>query len=434
MSQHKKTVLAFVMAGGEGRRLSPLTAHRCKPSVPFNGRHRLVDFVLSNLVNSEIFAIYLLVQYKSQALIEHVRQAWTMAPFLQGHFITVVPPQMRVDRNWFQGTADAVYQNLHLIETHKPDLIVVFGADHIYRFDVRQMIEMHLARSADVSVATVPVPLRAIASFGIVDVDSEMWIRGFQEKPARADALADRPGHALASMGNYVFSADVLVEELRRAASLGESDFGTHLLPRLVATRRVLAYDFSTNLVPGVGDFEDPNYWRDVGTIDAYFDAHFDTLGPRPAFRIANAAWPIYASPDPFESALVDSGDIKRSVIGTGCSVHNARLDHAMLRRTVSVEEGAQLDHCIVMDGTVIGAGARIERTIIDEDNHIPPGEQIGGNTERDRRRFQVSENGIVVVPRGYFPRPAEPAQTSTQATQAGHAASNFMPVSERPL
>ncbi len=406
MRNKNPEVLAFVMAGGEGSRLHPLTQDRCKPSVPFNGKHRIVDFVLSNLVNSDVFSIYLLVQYKSQALIEHVRRTWTLAPVMPDQFVTVVPPQMRNGPNWFQGTADAVAQNLDLIESRRPDLVAVFGADHIYRMDIRQMIAEHLRRHADVSISTLPVPLVESTSFGIVETDDELWVREFREKPSTARSMPGRSTHVLASMGNYLFSTDVLLEELHRARGDGLTDFGHHVLPDLIARRRVLAYDFTTNEVPGIGEHEDPHYWRDVGTIEAYFDAHFDTLGARPLFRMSNPEWPIYTSPEPFESAQIESGRITRSVVGSGCVVNGATLDHAMLRRSVTVEADATLDRCIVMEHSVIGRGAHITRTIIDQHNHIPAGEVIGGDAERDRQRFHVSETGIVVVPRGHFPRP----------------------------
>jgi glucose-1-phosphate adenylyltransferase len=401
------SVLAFVMAGGEGTRLHALTADRCKPAVPFNGKHRVVDFVLSNLINSEIYSVYLLVQYKSQALIEHVRQSWTLARFIPNHFVTVVPPQMRRGPEWFQGTADAVYQNLHLIGSLQPDLVAVFGADHIYRMDVRQMIQAHIDRQADVSVATVPVPLARCRSFGIVETDEAMRIRDFREKPGSARAMAGRPGHALASMGNYIFSREVLCTELHRADRLGESDFGRHILPRMVKTHSLYAYDFATNVIPGMAEYEERGYWRDVGTIDEYFSAHFDTLGARPRFRMTNPKWPIYASPDPSESARIESGTIRRSVVGSGCVVNDAMLDHAMLRRAVIVEEDVSVDHCIVMERSVLGRGAKLRHAIVDQDNIVPPGESIGYDLERDRQRFHVSEGGIVVVPRAYFSRTA---------------------------
>lgn len=397
-------VLALVMAGGEGSRLHPLTTERCKPSVPFDGKHRLVDFVLSNLVNSEIYAIYLLVQYKSQALIEHVRQTWTMTRFMTEHFVTVVPPQMQHGQQWFQGTADSVMQNLHLIESFRPDIVAVFGADHVYRMDVRCMIDFHLRSSAEVSIATLPVPLDACRSFGIVEVDPDQRVRAFDEKPERPRALPGRPGHALASMGNYLFDADVLVDKLRRASRDGESDFGHHVLPAMLDRHRVMAYDFTTHTIPGVQDFEDPHYWRDVGTIDAYFDAHFDTLGAQPRFRMTNPHWPIYASPDQAESAQIEHGLIDHSSVGTGSVVDGARLDHAMLRRSVRVEPDATLERCLVMDGSRIGRGARVRRAIVDEDNDVPPFEAIGYDLARDRRRFHVTETDIVVVPSRHFP------------------------------
>jgi len=400
-----KNVLAFVMAGGSGTRLGPLTAERSKPSVPFNGKHRIVDFVLSNLSNSGIRSIYLLVQYKSQSLIEHVRQAWTMGgAFLPNQFVTVVPPQMHHGQDWFQGTADAVWQNLHLMDEQRPDLVAVFGADHIYRMDVRQMVEWHVRQNADVTVATLPVPLDEASGFGVVDIDASHRITRFLEKPAQPPAMPGRADRALASMGNYIFSADVLRRELHRARELGLSDFGRDILPRLLESHRVVAYDFATNVVPGVHDFEERGYWRDVGTIDAYFEAHLDTLGATPRFGMTNPQWPIFASPDQTESAQIEGGDIRRSVIGSGCIVNYARLDHAMLRRSVIVEQDASLDYCIVMDRSTIGRGARLRKVIVDQDNAIPAHETIGFDAERDRQRFTVSEGGVVVVPRGYFP------------------------------
>ncbi len=400
-----KNVLAFVMAGGSGTRLGPLTAERSKPSVPFNGKHRIVDFVLSNLSNSGIRSIYLLVQYKSQSLIEHVRQAWTMGGgFLPSQFVTVVPPQMQHGPEWFQGTADAVWQNLHLMDEQRPDLVAVFGADHIYRMDVRQMVEWHVRNQADVTVATLPVPLDEATGFGVVDIDATHRITRFLEKPAQPPAMPGRPDRALASMGNYIFSADVLRRELHRARELGLSDFGRDILPRLLESHRVVAYDFDTNVVPGVRDTEERGYWRDVGTIDAYFEAHLDTLGVTPRFGMTNPQWPIFASPDQTESAQIEGGDIRRSVIGSGCVVNHARLDHAMLRRSVVVEQDASLDYCIVMDRSTVGRGARLRKVIVDQDNAIPADETIGFDLESDRQRFTVSEGGVVVVPRGYFP------------------------------
>ncbi len=401
---HSNSVLAFVMAGGEGSRLHPLTAERCKPAVPFNGKHRVVDFVLSNLVNSEIYSIYLLVQYKSQSLIEHIRQSWTMTRFMSNHFVTVVPPQMRNGPEWFQGTADAVYQNIHLIETFRPDVVVVFGADHIYRMDVRQMIDFHCANNAHVTVATLPVPLAHCNQFGIVETDNQQRVTNFVEKPASADPMPGSKSHAMASMGNYVFDAQVLLDALKQAHATGHSDFGKHILPSMLHSHRLMAYDFETNTIPGIAPYEEHAYWRDVGTIDAYFDAHFDTLGAAPKFRMANRDWPIYACPDQAESAQIENAVIRRSVVGSGSVVDGARLDHAMLRRSVEVEPDALIEHCIVMERSRIGRGAHIRRAIVDQDNDIPPFERIGYELDEDRKRFHVTDSGIVVVPSKFFP------------------------------
>lgn len=421
-------VLAIVMAGGEGSRLHPLTAERCKPAVPFNGKHRIVDFVLSNLVNSEIYSIYLLVQYKSQSLIEHIRQSWTMTRFIPQHFVTVVPPQMRNGPEWFQGTADSVYQNIHLIESFQPDIVAVFGADHIYRMDVRQMVDFHRASNAHVSVATLPVPLAQCNQFGIVEIDSQHRISQFVEKPATAAPMPGSTTHTLASMGNYLFNADVLLDALYKAHATGHSDFGRDILPTMLQSHRLMAYDFNTNSIPGVEPYEEHGYWRDVGTIDAYFDAHFDTLGAQPRFRMTNRHWPIYASPDQAESAQIENGVLHRSVVGSGSIVDGATLDHAMLRRSVYVERNAHLEHCIVMERSRIGPGARIRRAIIDQDNDIPGYERIGFDLEADRKRFHVTPSGIVVVPRSFFPARGSVATGANAVGMvragAGHSAS----------
>lgn len=396
-----KTVLAFVMAGGEGSRLHPLTAERSKPSVPFNGRHRIVDFVLSNLVNSGIYSIYLLVQYKSQSLIEHIRRTWVMSPLVPNNFVTVVPPQMLHGPEWFQGTADSVYQNLHLIDLVKPDLVLVFGADHVYRMDIRQMVQFHLESGADATVAALPVPLQLSRSFGIIRTDGGGRIRDFQEKPEWAEPMPGRPGHALASMGNYVFTTELLIDALTRAHSSDGHDFGKNLLPALSDSNRVMAYDFSTNRIPGVRDFEEHAYWRDVGTIDAYYESNFDTLGEHPRFCMSNPRWPIYASPDQTEPAHIHDGRIRSAVLGAGVLIRRATVTHSLLRRDVMVDDDAEVSDSIVMDHTIVGEGARIRRAIIDQYNVIPAGMEIGYDVEADRERFHVSDSGIVVVGKG---------------------------------
>jgi glucose-1-phosphate adenylyltransferase len=402
-------IIAFVMAGGQGSRLQPLTAVRSKPSVPFGARYRIVDFVLSNLVNSEIRTIYLLVQYKSQSLIEHVRKGWTISPLMQEQFVTVVPPQMRAGEHWFQGTADAVHQNINLIEEHRPDLVAVFGADHIYRMDIRQMVSFHQERSADVTIAALPVPLRDARSFGVIAAGEDGKIKEFQEKPADPAPMPGNPEKAFASMGNYIFDAGVLLEALEEARKNGETDFGGHVLPRLLRSHRLFAYDFATNVIPGIKSYEQPVYWRDVGTIDAYFDAHKDVLGGEPVFDMFNPQWPVYSSNYQGPVARVLGGEVRNCLLGAATVIHDrVRITNSIIRREAVIEEDVELEDCIVMDYVRVGKGARLRRVIVDRHNIIEAGETIGFDEQADRQRFQVSETGISVVPGGrasYFAR-----------------------------
>jgi len=393
-------ILAFVMAGGEGTRLHPLTAERSKPSVPFGGRYRIADFVLSNLVNSEIRSIYLLVQYKSQSLIEHIRKAWVLSPILSEQFVTVVPPQMREGPAWFQGTADAVYQNLNLIKQHNPDLVVVFGADHIYRMDVRQMVRFHRERQAEITMAALPVPLAQASSFGIIATEADGRVCEFQEKPEHPQAMPSDPERAYASMGNYLFDAKVLVTALQEAHERGENDFARHVLPRLMTSRRLYAYDFATNRVPGVKRFEEAAYWRDVGTLDAYFDAHQDVLGIEPRFELFNPQWPIYSSNYQGPVAKIVGGTITNSILAAGTLLKDATVRNSIIRREVILEEGVELEDCIIMDYVVIKRGARLRKVIVDRYNTIKAG-AIGYDPEADRQSFYVTASGIVVIPQG---------------------------------
>jgi glucose-1-phosphate adenylyltransferase len=392
-------VLAMVLAGGEGTRLAPLTAVRSKPAVPFGARYRIVDFVLSNLVNSEIYSIYMLVQYKSQPLIEHIRNAWVLAPILPNHFVTVVPPQMRAGPEWFQGTADAVYQNLELLEVQAPGLVVVFGADHIYRMDVRAMIEFHRSRRADVTVAALPVPLAAASAFGIIDCDPDLRVERFTEKPDEPASIPGDPEHAFASMGNYVFDARLLVEALRESHALGEKDFGRDVLPRLARSHRVYAYDFMQNRVPGVRRQEERAYWRDVGTVDAFFAANMDILGPSPHFNLFNPRWPIRSSNYQGPATQILAGNIERSQIGPGTLIRGGTIRESIVRREVVIEDDVVLERCVVMDHCVIRRGARLRNTIVDRYNTIAPGARIGYEADADAKRYHVSEGGVVVVP-----------------------------------
>jgi glucose-1-phosphate adenylyltransferase len=394
----KIRTLAFVMAGGEGARLHPLTAERSKPAIPFGARYQIVDFVLSNLVNSGIRAIYLLVQYKSQSLIEHIRQGWVFSPVLPEEFVTVVPPQMRGTRQWFQGTADAVRQNLNLIEQHDPNLVAVFGADHIYRMDVRQMVRFHHERRADVSVAALPVPRDQACAYGVIATDQDGRVREFQEKPTNPAPMPGDHERALASMGNYLFKTDVLVVALQEAYEHGGSDFGHHVLPRLARSHRLFAYDFASNRVPGVRSYEEPAYWRDVGSIESYFAAHHDVLGIKPRFDVFNPKWPIHSRSYEGPATRIIGGQIENSILGAGTLVNGASVKNSVLRREVFVDEGAELEDCVVMDNVRIGRRACLRRAIVDRCNTLPPGTRIGFDLDQDRRRYHVCDSGIVVV------------------------------------
>ncbi len=393
-------ILALVLAGGEGSRLYPLTEHRSKPSVPFGGRYRIVDFVLSNLVNSKIFAIYLLVQYKSQSLIEHIRRSWVMSPIFPEQFVAVVPPQMRESPEWFQGTANAVYQNLGLIEKHAPDLVMVLSADHIYRMDMRQMVAFHLASGSDVTVAALPVPIANASSFGIIKAAANGIISSFVEKPDNPAPMADDPGRAYASMGNYIFNTDVLIKALKEGNQLGEKDFGKDMLPRLIKTNRVFAYNFCDNRIPGTRDYEEPGYWRDVGTIDAYFQAHQDSLGVEPKFDMFNPKWRIGSDNYQGPSPRFFNADVHNSIINSGSLIKGARIRNSIIRSEVLLED-VELDECIIMDYSVLRKGVRLRRVIVDRYNTIEAGECIGYDTQADRRRFTVTDSGIVVLTRG---------------------------------
>jgi glucose-1-phosphate adenylyltransferase len=393
----------MVLAGGEGSRLAPLTQERSKPAVPFGGRYRIVDFVLSNLVNSGIRSIYLLVQYKSQSLIEHINRSWVLSSIVPDHFITVVPPQMREGPEWFQGTADAVYQNLNLLAYHGPDLVAVFGADHVYRMDLRQMIDFHRDSGAAASVAALRVPVEQASAFGVIAVDQDGRIRDFVEKPQNPPTIPGDPTHCLVSMGNYLFNSDVLVKALHQSNERGENDFGRHILPRLIRSHRVYAYDFSTNHVPGLREYEEQDYWRDVGTIDAYFDANQDVLGAEPRFNLFNPRWMITSSNYQGPNAKIVDGTIRNCMLGAGVLIKGAKVVNSIIRREVVLEADVEIEDCIIMDYTVIRRGARLRRVIVDRYNTIEPDAAIGFDTEADRRSWFVTDSGIVVVPKADY-------------------------------
>jgi len=391
------------MAGGEGRRLAPLTEERSKPAVPFGGSYRIVDFVLSNLLNSGIYSIFVLVQYRSQSLIHHLREGWRLSTPQPDDFLTVVPPQMRVGKVWYRGTADAVYQNFNLIADYRPDLIAVFGADHIYRMDIGHMIRFHRKKGAHLSVAMLPVPVDDARGFGVAEATPDDTVVNWLEKPESPPEMPDRPGFSYSSMGNYIFEPGALVNVLKEVTAEDlDPDFGKTIVPRMVQDPeyRVCAYDFHRNQVPGIKPYEEAGYWRDVGTLPAYWSAHMDLLGKRPRFDLNNRLWPIHSQSYHRASPRVLSGQLEDISVGVGTVVDEARIVRSVIGRDVWVERGAEIVDSVVMDHCRIGQDARIHKGIVDRYNYIQPGEVIaaGEPTKRERTR---EEEGLIAISRG---------------------------------
>jgi glucose-1-phosphate adenylyltransferase len=398
-------VLAMVLAGGEGKRLFPLTADRAKPAVPFGGVYRLVDFVLSNLVNGGYRKIVVLTQYKSHSLDRHIAQTWRMSAML-GNYVATVPAQMRRGPHWFSGSADAIFQNLNLINDERPDYILVFGADHIYRMDPEQLLNHHIASGAGLTVAAVRAPLAQANAFGVI-VPGEGWrIGAFREKPTDAVGLPDAPDQVLASMGNYVFTTKALIDAVTEDAKNEASahDLGGSLVPAFVARHDAAYYDFVNNEVPGAKD-ADRGYWRDVGEADAYYDAHMDLIMPVPIFNLYNQDWPIYTWHPPLPPAKFvfhyQPGEAFDSLVSAGVIVAGGTVRRSILSPSVRVERGAIVENSVLLDGVKVGPGAIVRNTILDKNVEVAEGAQIGVDLEGDRSRFTVSKNGIVVVGKG---------------------------------
>ena len=399
-------VLAFVLAGGKGTRLYPLTKERAKPAVPFGGRYRIVDFVLSNLVNSGIFSIYVLIQFKSQSLLQHLREGWEVSGLLKNNFIIPVPAQMRsAQEDWYRGTADAIHQNMNLIQQADPHVVAIFGADHIYRMNIRQMIEYHVEKRAGVTIAAIPVQKEYASDFGVIETTSEGSVLAFHEKRADAPTMPGDPSRVFASMGNYIFSTDVLLRELAADGKREESshDFGKDILPSLIGRSDMYAYDFQTNIIPG-DPIGSPQYWRDVGTLDAYYEASMDLKAVSPELNLYNRQWPLrtagyYDAPAKFVfdedgrrgmaidtiiagSSIVSGGSVRGSVLGRGVRIHT----------------GASVEDSVIFDNCDIGRRAKVRRAILDKNVKVPEGARIGYDLESDRKKYYVSESGIVVV------------------------------------
>ncbi len=402
-------VLSIVLAGGEGKRLMPLTADRAKPAVPFGGIYRLIDFVLSNLVNAGYRKIVVLTQYKSHSLDRHISATWRLSAML-GNYITPVPAQQRLGPRWFAGSADAIYQSLNLIGDERPDYVIVFGADHIYRMDPSQMVRQHIDSGAGVTVAAIRQPIELADQFGVIETANDRrLISAFREKPTDAEGLGDDPTQVYASMGNYVFSTDVLLESLRRDAMDPSSkhDMGGNIIPMLVETGAAHVYDFGDNDVPGSTE-RDRDYWRDVGTLDAYYEAHADLIAMHPVFNLYNNDWPIYTSHEPLPPAKFvhnEEGRVGRAIdsfISSGAVVSGARVEKSVLSPWAQVNSWAEVSGSVLMNNVKVGRHAVVRNAIVDKNVVIPEGARIGVDHEEDiARGFVVSEGGITVVGKG---------------------------------
>jgi len=399
-------VLAFVLAGGEGTRLYPLTRERAKPAVPFGGKYRIVDFVLSNLINSGIHSIYVLIQFRSQSLLQHLSDGWQFGGILKSEFLVPVPAQMRTaGKEWYRGTADAIHQNINLIDQSAPDLIVVFGADHIYRMNMREMIEYHEQKRAHVTIAALPTDKKFAKDFGVIEATNGGRIIGFHEKKADAPTMPGDPNRVYASMGNYVFSTDMLlkmVEEDQRDPD-SSHDFGKDILPNAIGRAEMFAYNFNTNRIPGEAPGKAP-YWRDVGTLDAFYEANMDIRAISPELNLFNRQWPLRTAsyPDPPAKFAFDEaerrGQAIDSVLCGGCIISGGHVRDSVLGRHVYVHAGAEVDGCVIFDNCDIGRSSKLRRCILQKNVRIPEGTIIGYNHEEDKKNHHVTESGIVVI------------------------------------
>jgi len=392
----------MVLAGGRGERLYPLTRDRAKPAVAFGGIYRIIDFTLSNCINSDIRRIYIITQYKSVSLHRHIQLGWNILSSPLGEFIEIIPAQQRIDEHWYQGTADAFFQNIYTLQQERPDLVLILSGDHIYKMDYRKMIAFHLEKKADLTVAAIRMRREESREFGVIEVDRDWRIIGFEEKPEDPKTVPGDPEGILASMGVYVFNIELLVKRLiEDARSDSTHDFGRDIIPSMIEKDQVFAFDFRQGDQGGVG------YWRDVGTIDAYFEANMDLVSVTPQLNLYDSQWPIltYQSPNPpaktvwAEDARV--GTALNSIISNGCIISGGSVKRSILSPRVTIHSHAEIEDCILLEGVDVGRYAKIRRTIIDKEAQIPQGMEIGYNLDEDARRFTVTGSGIVVVPKG---------------------------------
>jgi glucose-1-phosphate adenylyltransferase len=404
-----KSVLSIVLAGGQGERLRPLTDERAKPAVPFGGHYRIIDFVLSNIINSDLYQILVLTQFKSDSLLRHMKRGWYLPPLLD-QFIDAVPAQMRTGHHWYKGSADAVFQNLHHIHNARAETVCIFGGDHIYRMDVRHMLDFHNSNGADATIAVIPCPRKEAHYFGIVKADKRWKVVDFLEKPKDPPPMPGSRSKSLCSMGIYIFNADVLCDAVTEDSKNKKSvhDFGKNIIPSIFKKKRVMAYNFMDNPVPGMTE-QERGYWRDVGTIDAYWKASMDLISVTPLFNLYNHAWPIKTARDispPAKFVFSDEetervGKATDSMVCDGVIVSGGSINRSVLSPRVRVNSFSHIEESIIFERVNVGRYAKIRRAIIDKDVVIPPNTTIGYDLKKDKKRFYVSPEGVVVVPKG---------------------------------
>jgi glucose-1-phosphate adenylyltransferase len=392
----------MVLAGGRGERLYPLTRDRAKPAVPFGAIYRIIDFTLSNCINSGIRRIYALTQYKSTSLHRHIQFGWDILSAHLGEFIEAIPAQQRIDEHWYQGTADAIFQNINILQEERPDLILILSGDHIYKMDYRKMIAFHLEKEADLTVAAIRMDRKLSREFGVMEIDENWRIVGFQEKPEEPKAIPGDPKGILASMGIYIFNTEVLVRRLiEDTRSDSSHDFGKDIIPMMIGRDQVFAFDFRR------GDCGGTEYWRDVGTIDAYYEANMDLISVTPQLNLYDSQWPIltYQPPSPpAKTVWIEEGRVGtalNSIISNGCIISGGNVKRSILSPRVTIHSFAEIEDSILLEGADVGRNAKIKRTIIDKEVEIPPGMEIGYHLDEDAKRFTVTASGIVVVPKG---------------------------------
>jgi glucose-1-phosphate adenylyltransferase len=397
-----KKVLAMVLAGGRGERLYPLTRDRAKPAVPFGAIYRIIDFTLSNCLHSSLRRIYALTQYKSTSLNRHIQLGWNILSAPLGEFIEAIPAQQRINEHWYQGTADAIFQNIYTLQDERPDLVLILSGDHIYKMDYRKMIAFHLEKEADLTVAAIRMDRNLSREFGVIEVDENWRMIGFQEKPEVPKTIPGDPGGILASMGVYVFNTELLVRRLiEDARSESNHDFGKDIIPMMIGKDQVFVFDFRQGDLGGTG------YWRDVGTIDAYYEANMDLIAVTPQLNLYDSQWPILtyqpASP-PAKTVWVEGGRVGtalNSILSNGCIISGGNVKRSILSPRVTVHSFAEIEDSILLEGVDVGRNARTKRTIIDKEVEIPTGMEIGYHLDEDAKRFTVTDSGIVVVPKG---------------------------------